>query len=132
MKNRIQEIRKNQGLSGAQLAELIGTSQQQIQRLENGERKLSLDWMERIAKALKCEIRDLLNEGENYSAINKELLHTVIVSVLEILANNKLPAVPDATAKLILHLYDKLDKDADDAEIQNMKTLAEELIKFNN
>lgn len=51
------------GLSAEQLAERVGTSQKQIYRLENGERRLTDGWMGRIAKALHCSTTDLLSPG---------------------------------------------------------------------
>lgn len=60
MENRIKEWRKTRGLTLKQLAERIGTSNQQISHLENGRRRLSLEWMQRLAKALDCLPSDLL------------------------------------------------------------------------
>lgn len=47
-------------MSAADLAEKVGTSQPQITRLERGERRLTVDWMQRIAKALECKPFDLV------------------------------------------------------------------------
>lgn len=58
--NRIGKLREERGLTQADLARMIRTSQPQIQRLENGERKLTEDWMRRIARALDVEPADLL------------------------------------------------------------------------
>lgn len=58
--NRIREIRIARGLSAEKLGESCGTSQQQIQRLETGERRLTQGWMEKIAKALRIAPADLL------------------------------------------------------------------------
>jgi transcriptional regulator with XRE-family HTH domain len=60
MQNRIREIREAKGLSQPQLAEKVGTSQPQMDRLEKGQRRLTQEWMQRIAKALKCEPGDLI------------------------------------------------------------------------
>jgi transcriptional regulator with XRE-family HTH domain len=60
MKNRIRELRERAGLSQAQLAELVGTTQAEISRLETGERRLTVDWMARIARALMLRPSDLL------------------------------------------------------------------------
>tara|TARA_R110000868_G_scaffold936_4_gene7153 strand:+ start:1925 stop:2482 length:558 start_codon:yes stop_codon:yes gene_type:complete len=48
-------------MSAADLAEKTGTSQPQITRLERGERRLTVDWMQRLAKALGCQPSDLFN-----------------------------------------------------------------------
>lgn len=63
MKNRIAELRKARGLTLKRLAERVGTSDQQISHLEKGRRRLTVEWMERIAMALDCHPFDLLGEG---------------------------------------------------------------------
>jgi len=66
MENRILELRKSKGLTLAQLADKTGSTAQQIGRLEKGERRLTTDWMEKIAKALEVLPEDLMspNHGE--------------------------------------------------------------------
>ena len=58
--HKILELRTKLGLSQAALAELAGTSQPQIRRLENGERKLTKEWAERLAPHLQVSPQDLL------------------------------------------------------------------------
>lgn len=53
--NNIKALRESAGLSMAQLAELVGTSDTQINKLEKGERRLTEDWMRRLARALKVQ-----------------------------------------------------------------------------
>jgi transcriptional regulator with XRE-family HTH domain len=60
MANRIRDMRLRAGLSQAELAEIVGTTQAQIARLETGERRLTLDWMQRIARALSLQPSALL------------------------------------------------------------------------
>lgn len=60
MKNRISALRLERGLSLTELAKLAGTTKSQIQKLERGDRRLSLDWMERISRALRVKLSDLL------------------------------------------------------------------------
>lgn len=52
MKNRIKEFRKQQKLTMQALAEKTGTTASQINKLEKGERRLTADWMYRLAAAL--------------------------------------------------------------------------------
>lgn len=54
MENRIKELRRARGLTLQKLAERAGTTNQQISRLERGERRLTTDWMERLGNALEC------------------------------------------------------------------------------
>ncbi len=75
MESRISELRKARGLTLKRLAELVGTSNQQISHLEKGRRRLTLDWMERIAKALECHPADLLIGG---TQLRNEKEHAMI------------------------------------------------------
>lgn len=52
MGNRIRELRKRAGFTLQQLADKTGTTNQQISMLERSTRRLSVEWMERIAPAL--------------------------------------------------------------------------------
>ncbi len=62
MSNRIREIRLSRGLSQDELAERAGTTKAQISKLENSLRRLTEDWMQRIAKGLDCRPSELLEE----------------------------------------------------------------------
>jgi len=66
MINRIRDIRKEKGLTLAQVAAACDppTTAQTIGRLETGTRKLSLDWMNIIAAALEVEPNLLVRGGE--------------------------------------------------------------------
>jgi len=73
--NRIREIRETNAWSQEELARRVGTSQTQIDRLEKGERKLTVQWMQRIAQAFDIAPQELLstallagfqNEAEPY------------------------------------------------------------------
>jgi transcriptional regulator with XRE-family HTH domain len=63
MQNRIGVLRRERGLSLADLAKAAGTTKAQIQKLERGDRRLSLEWMERLAAALGVKASDLLPES---------------------------------------------------------------------
>lgn len=58
--NMIKELREKIDISQAALAELVGTSQPQIKRLENGERKLTKEWAEKIAPHLNTTPEGLM------------------------------------------------------------------------
>ena len=53
---RIAEIRKEKGLSQVQLAELCGTHQGHIARIELGKYSVGLDTLANIAETLGCKI----------------------------------------------------------------------------
>jgi imidazoleglycerol-phosphate dehydratase len=60
MTNKIRDLRKQKALSQQDLAKRIGTTGQQVGHLEAGRRKLTQDWMERLAAGLDCGPADLL------------------------------------------------------------------------
>jgi transcriptional regulator with XRE-family HTH domain len=60
MSNRLREFRDLAGLSMQALADRVGTTAPQINKLEKGERRLTLDWMTRLSVALGIEPKDLL------------------------------------------------------------------------
>jgi transcriptional regulator with XRE-family HTH domain len=60
MQNRIGWLRREKGMSLTALAKAAGTTKAQVQKLERGDRRLSLDWMDRIARALNVKVSDLL------------------------------------------------------------------------
>jgi UDP-N-acetylglucosamine 1-carboxyvinyltransferase len=59
----IRNARKNRGWTQAQLAEMLGTSQSAINRIEQGNQNLSLDLLTRISEALDSEIVSLGRSG---------------------------------------------------------------------
>jgi phage repressor protein C with HTH and peptisase S24 domain len=61
MKNRIRELRRGAGLTLQRLADLVGTTAQQINRLERGDRRLTTEWMERIAGGLEVHPAELID-----------------------------------------------------------------------
>ena len=63
MENRLRAARTARRLTQRQLAARVGTTLQQISRLERGERRLTLDWVHRLATALDCPELELLGGG---------------------------------------------------------------------
>ena len=55
--DRVVEQRKARGISQKELAELTGTTQSAIARLESGGRPPRIDTLLRIAEALDCDLR---------------------------------------------------------------------------
>lgn len=58
--NRIREWRQKRGWSLQQLADAIGTSKSQVDKLEKGTRRLTVEWMVRLATPLDCDPRELM------------------------------------------------------------------------
>jgi phage repressor protein C with HTH and peptisase S24 domain len=58
---RLRELRERKKLSRQALAELAETSPGQIQKLEQGERKLTVEWMERLGPHVDAETADFVS-----------------------------------------------------------------------
>lgn len=65
MQNLIRHYRKQRGLSLSALGAAIGLTAQSISRIETGKMRLSTDWMEQIARALRVRPVDLLDTPIN-------------------------------------------------------------------
>jgi transcriptional regulator with XRE-family HTH domain len=61
MVTRIKQVRKQRSLTLQRLADIVGTTAQTIQRLETGKMTMSVEWLERIAKAFDMNAAMLLN-----------------------------------------------------------------------
>jgi transcriptional regulator with XRE-family HTH domain len=59
----LRQAREAAGLNMAELARLAGTTRQQIERLETGQRKLSAEWARRLAPHVKASPQQLLFGG---------------------------------------------------------------------
>jgi len=73
MANRIRQLRQERDLTLDELATAIGTSFQQLQRLEAGTRRLSEKWMRPLAAALGVEPAALFaDEAPNINKVVKQ------------------------------------------------------------
>jgi transcriptional regulator with XRE-family HTH domain len=81
----IKRLRKARGWSKEQLAQrcVPKTVQQQIAKLEDGERRLTLEWVERIAAAMGLDPIDLMVDRE---PVAFELSEQVAIEVARTLA----------------------------------------------
>lgn len=70
IENRIRFWRQQRGWSLQQLAVAAGTTRAQIDKLERGSRRLTVDWLVRLAAPLGCDPRSLMaldSNGSNFS-----------------------------------------------------------------
>lgn len=70
MPNRIRELRKARDWRLEDLADRIGIGVSFMSDLERGTRDLGYIWMQRVAKALKVKVGDLLNETDNSRSLS--------------------------------------------------------------
>lgn len=76
---RIRELRKAKGLSQEDLAEMIDSSNSYVGHVERGERNVTLHTLDKIAQALKVEVKELL--AYQGMPIDQRLL--VVLKILE-------------------------------------------------
>lgn len=91
MKNRIAEIRESLGISKSALARAANTVPGQIRMLERGDRRLTVQWMERIAKALDVSPGDLIYESgsEDSQELDEEFVAQITEGVSRLYASRK-------------------------------------------
>lgn len=81
--DRVVFARKHRGLTQERLAELMGTSKQQVSRLEGGERAVSPTWAERIGRVLSVSPEDILF-GDRARVVPGHQLSSRTVEVVEL------------------------------------------------
>ena len=59
--NNISKFREEKGLTIRQLEYKTGISKSTLSRIENNQARLYLDSLEKISKALKCDLKDLFD-----------------------------------------------------------------------
>jgi transcriptional regulator with XRE-family HTH domain len=69
--NRLQALREARGLTLRDLAALVGTSNQQLNKLELGKRQLTTAWLSRLAAALRCHPWEIV-EGASPGLSDRE------------------------------------------------------------
>lgn len=66
--NNLKRLRTEKGLTQAQLAESVGTTQRMIQKYESGERdiqKVQVQTVLKMAQALGCSMEDIISNSED-------------------------------------------------------------------
>lgn len=119
IQNRIGILRRAKGMSQTELADAIGTTRVQIHRLEHGARRLSLDWMERVARALNVKISDLLPSEEGsakYASPEEEILGIVA----QLSEKDQLTLVK--IAREILHARRRWESELSEADFETPDT----------
>lgn len=67
---RFKDLRESSSLTQGQVANFLNIDQSYISKFENGERKLSVDTMEKICDLFGCNLSYFQNEDEEYVPLN--------------------------------------------------------------
>ncbi len=100
MHQKIKQLRVQRGMTMQELAQAAGTSQQQIDRLEKGRRKLTIEWVERLSRALECDAVDLLPPNFYRGEVNATCKSRVIGAIQDDHLVHSLP--PEKTYPLLV------------------------------
>ena len=111
--NRVREWRQRKGLSIEELARRSRTTASQISKLERGERRLTVEWMTRLAKGLGCRREDLLPDETEASArhvpglpLDRELLRRMARALTRHLHEEGLTLSPQRFLETAMALHD--------------------------
>lgn len=122
MKNKLKQTRQNLNISAKELAKRAGTTEVQIFRLENGQRKLTVEWLLRLCGALDVtadEIVDLPLKGLDKKACDPVLLASVLGYLMEACDKKKLKPTRKQLAKWTALLY-AASPDLSAAKLRNL------------
>lgn len=97
--NNIEKLREARGWARPELAKRMGTSPQQVERLEKGQRKLSQEWIDKAAHAFSVTPADIISEGVSLVVAEQPVAKSVDAGeVVEITRLDlSLPMGPGAT-----------------------------------
>lgn len=95
-KTALYKIRRARGMTQRQIADAVGVEPDHISKLENGDRKLSPEWIDRLSKVLNCTKGELLGEAplsddaravldmyERLTDAKKELAKAMLAALIE-------------------------------------------------
>lgn len=71
---KLKELRKERGLTTYELGQLCGIHQSTISKLENGRRRLDIESLSKLAKALKVNVNEIIEEDLEDISFKKENL----------------------------------------------------------
>ena len=82
--NYVREWRNHRELTLDQVATAVGATKSAISRLENGNRRMTLDWMEKLAQALDVSPNDLLRSPSDVAKKRPTSMPPGAVSLSEV------------------------------------------------
>jgi transcriptional regulator with XRE-family HTH domain len=99
----IQRVREGKGMSRTQLGQRMSppTSSQQIERLEKGQRRLTIEWVERIAKGLGVDPSELITGETEQFVMTPEVGDEIALELARIVLRGGEPS-PAIVADLSL------------------------------
>ncbi|PHS28845.1 MAG: transcriptional regulator [Alkaliphilus sp.] len=67
---RFRELRKNSNLTQAQLADFLQVDQSYVAKFEKGERRISINILEKVCNLFGCDLKYFEDEGEKFISMS--------------------------------------------------------------
>jgi transcriptional regulator with XRE-family HTH domain len=110
IRQNISALRERRGLSRGQLGQMLTpqTSRQQIEKLEKGERPLTVDWIERIAVALEVDPAALVAGESGEFILTEQVADEVARSLARVALRGAEPdrATVQVLALMLIEMFD--------------------------
>lgn len=119
---RLNQIRKEKGMSQQALAALLGTSSGYISEIEQGKKMPGSDFLISLKRALEIDLNWFLTGDEiRVGSIDTDLLEDVVEVVDQYLEQKRLALTPAKKAIIYGHLYSAFQKSKsiDPAEVED-------------
>ena len=130
--NRLKIVRKQAGFTQEEVAKNFKVTPQTILRLEKGERGVTLDWLEKLAKFYNVRVSSLVDEVETQDAksldadIDEALLREIITYAQKRCEGYKVD--PATLAKVVCKTYKKCRKTSDKQKNAEIKEKVDDML----
>lgn len=125
LRSRLKELRKARGWSQEAPARRANTTNQEIGKLEKGDRRTTLDWANRLGDALGLPPEDAIGAG-----IDRDLMRAVVKAVVELVDSKAYIFEPDELAEITVLLYTKMRDPAEQERAAKLPEAADALCAF--
>lgn len=125
---KIKHLRTEKGITQKELANRLGTSQQNLAQYENGKRNPKLETVRKMADALGVYISDLIVDWNQYSPseyaqdIMNDITQGALNSAEEAVSSGK-KVLNDVKETCIISDFRKLNKEGQDKAIEQVELL---------
>lgn len=106
--NNLRMLRMMAGLTQDSLADLVApkTDGDMISKIENGQRELTHTWMERLARPLNCNPKDLIGQigsaGDDKRGMDEAILY-LFKDIFKLLLNKKQPITKEKLERDLIY-----------------------------
>jgi transcriptional regulator with XRE-family HTH domain len=96
---KLRNLRKERGLTLADLAEKMGTDHQHLSRIERGKSKLTVDFLLKLANALETPVEGIMDQSVSKEPIEEE----------KVVSSNPPVPLPQSSSFLLATILEKIE-----------------------